>query len=50
MPDKMEYFNIDMKAATEYVISKSKTLKEYIDLESLTSNFINEGIVNNKTF
>lgn len=44
----MEYFNIDMKLAIEYVLTKSKSIKEYIDIENLTPNFINEGIVNNK--
>ena len=49
-PEKMEYFNIDMKMATEYVLTKSKQIKEFIDLENLSSTFVNEGLVNNKTF
>ena len=50
MPSRMEYYNINMEKAIEFVVSKSKSIKTKIDEEEITTDFLNMHIIRNKAF
>ncbi|KAL4439087.1 hypothetical protein ABPG74_008862 [Tetrahymena malaccensis] len=45
-----EYANIDMEYAIQFVLTKSKALKDKIEAEGIMQAFINQHIVKNKFF
>ena len=48
--DRMTYHNVNIQMAIEFVLQRSKPIKEKIDSKELSDKFINDAIARNRTF